>query len=104
MKRGTCKYKGKIPLVSFDCGEISHFAAKFPYKNKAFTKGKKGQRNFKNQGKKNFLSMEDSSSSEEESDIGEENKERVLFMAKNNNMEAPDKKEDEQNEMTKIEF
>ena len=85
MKRGTCNYKGKFPLVFFDYGEIGIFFSKFLHKNEPFTKENKGQINFKKKGfKKNFLSKEDSSSSEEESDSDEENKERVLFMAKHN--------------------
>lgn len=100
MKRGICKYKGKLPLVCFYCGEIVHFSTKFPHKNKQFTKGKKGQRNFNKQGKKKgfkkkILSKEDSSSSEEETESDEENKERVFLMAKHNKMEEPDKEEDE---------
>ena len=46
MKRGTSKYKGKLPLVCFNYGEIGDFSAKFPHKNNTFTKGKKGQINF----------------------------------------------------------
>src|SRR5271156_1090553 len=28
MQRGKCKYKGKLPLVCFNCKEIGHFAAR----------------------------------------------------------------------------
>lgn len=70
IKRGTGKYKGKLSLACFDCGEIGHFAAKCPRKNETYTKGKKGQRNFnKKRGfKKSFFCNKDSSSSKEESD------------------------------------
>jgi hypothetical protein len=35
LKRGIRKYKGMLPLKSFNCGGISHFSSKFPYaKNK----------------------------------------------------------------------
>jgi hypothetical protein len=31
MKRGTGKYKGKIPFKCFDCGKVGHFYSKCPY-------------------------------------------------------------------------
>jgi len=41
-KMRTCmgKFKGKIPLICFDCGEVGNFAAKSPHKNEVVTKGK----------------------------------------------------------------
>ena len=30
IKRGTGKYKGKLPLICFNCGEIGQYASKFP--------------------------------------------------------------------------
>jgi hypothetical protein len=31
LKRGTGKYKGKLPLKCFNCGKIGHFSTKCPY-------------------------------------------------------------------------
>ena len=89
MRKGTRKFKGKIPLICFNCGEDGHFAAKCPHKNEVVSKGKKIPRKFNKQGnkkwfKKSLFSKEDSSSSKEDTNNKEEFKERVLFMAKHN--------------------
>ena len=55
LKRGMGKYKGKLPLICFECGRIGHFSSKCPYKgnpnndnensckeNKRYQKNKKG--------------------------------------------------------------
>ena len=34
MKKGSGKYKGKIPFKCFKCGKRGHFSYKFPHKNK----------------------------------------------------------------------
>ena len=57
------------------------------------SKGKKGFNKFNKQGKmkglkRNFLSKEDSSSSDEGSDSEEEANQRVLFMTKHNKQEV----------------
>lgn len=73
LKLGKGKFKGKLPLICFGCDEVWNFIAKFPNKSDGNSKGKKGFKKFNKQGKKkgskrNFLSKEDSSSSDEESD------------------------------------
>ena len=34
LKKGSCKYKGKLPFKCFNCGKIGHFANKCPHKRK----------------------------------------------------------------------
>jgi hypothetical protein len=34
LKKGSGKYKGKLPFKCFNCGRIGHFANKFPHKGK----------------------------------------------------------------------
>jgi hypothetical protein len=81
LQRGTEKYKGKLPFKCFNCGEVGHFATKFPHNKNRDNKDKdnfnsnerrkgKTQRNkyFQKQ-KKNLYSKEDdylSSESDEE--------------------------------------
>jgi len=94
MRTGTRKFKDKLPLRCFDCGEVRNFATKCPHKNEGVMKGKKSPKNFNKQGKKKWFkkilfSKEDHSSSEEESDNEEEFNGRVLFMANHNKQEAP---------------
>lgn len=115
MKRGTRKFKGKLPLICFNCRDIGHFAAKCPHnkygnEDETLEKGKKGQRRFNKQGKKKgckkiFFSKEGNSSSEEESESDEENDmERALFMARENRKEAPKEEEGDEEEIDKIKF
>ena len=86
LKKGTGKYKGKIPLICLNCGKIGHFANKCPYHkqeegdNKITFKNKK-KRNTNNKKKfykkkKTFFTQEDNSSSED----NEEDEPELLFM------------------------
>ena len=99
IKPGKGKFKGKLPLICFGCGEVWHFVAKCPNKSDGNSKGKKGFKKFNKQGKnkgskRNFLSEEYSSSSDEESDNKEEANEKVLFMAKHNKQEVSNNEEE----------
>jgi hypothetical protein len=88
LNKGTNgRYRGKLPLICFNCDGIGHFASKFPHKKKrndeVYSKGKhtyKGKRTTKKVFKKILCTKEDNSSSDEDevsdSEIG-----RVLFMA-----------------------
>lgn len=45
LKRGSGKYKGKLPFKCFNCGKIGNFASKFPYGEKD-EHGKKTMKSF----------------------------------------------------------
>eukprot|EP00253_Pinus_taeda_P013339 PITA_13339 len=99
LKLGKVKIKGKVPLICFGCGEVGHFVAKCLNISNGNSKGKKGFKKFNMQGKKkgfkrNFLSKEDNSSSDEDINSEEEANERVLFMAKHNKQEVSNNEEE----------
>jgi hypothetical protein len=88
LNKGTDgRYRGKLPLICFNCDGIGHFANKFPYKKKrndeGYSKGKqtyKGKRTTKKVFKKRLCTKEDISSSDED-EVSDSETERVLFMA-----------------------
>ena len=88
IKRGIGKYKGKLPLKCFNCGEIGHFASKFPYPKQEdddeFLKYSNKKKMFlkKRRKKKTFYSIDDNCSNEssEEEDV------EFLFMGVDNNI------------------
>ena len=86
-------------MICFGYGEVGHFAEKCPNRSDGNSKGKKGFNKFnkkekKKGSKRNFLSKEDISSSDEYSDNKEEANERVLFMAKHNKQEVSNNEEE----------
>jgi hypothetical protein len=80
------RYRGKLPLICFNCDGIFLFDNKCPYKKKrndeGYSKGKqtyKGKRTTKKVFKKNLCTKEDISSSDED-EVSDSEIERVLFM------------------------
>ena len=74
IKRGTSKYKGKLPLKCFNCGEIGHCASKCPYPKQEGDEecpedSKMNKMFFKKKNKKKtFYSMDDNCSNESSED------------------------------------
>jgi hypothetical protein len=88
LNKGTDgRYRGKLPLICFNCDGIGHFANKCPHKKKrndeGYSKGKqtyKGKRTTKKFFKKSLCTKEDISSSDED-EVSDSETGRVLFMA-----------------------
>jgi hypothetical protein len=99
LNKGTDgRYRGKLPLICFNCDGIGHFANKCPYKKKrndeGYSKGKqtyKGKRTTKKVFKKSLCTKEDISSSDED-EVSDSETERVLFME----VEDSDKEDSEE--------
>ena len=86
IKRGTGKYKGKLPLKCFNCGGIGHFASKFPYPKQEDDEecpedSKKNNMIFKKKNKKKTFYLTDDNCSNESS---EDEDVEVLFMGLEN--------------------
>jgi hypothetical protein len=88
LNKGTNgRYRGKLPLICFNCDGIGHFANKCPHKKKindeGYSKGRqtyKGKRTTKKVFKKKICTKEDISSSDED-EVSDSETGRVLFMA-----------------------
>jgi hypothetical protein len=86
LNKGTdSRYRGKIPLICFNCDGISHFSNKCPYKKKrndeGYSKGKqtyKGKRTTNKVFMKILCTKEDISSSDED-EVSDIETERVSF-------------------------
>jgi hypothetical protein len=87
LNKGTDgRYRGKIPLICFNCDSIVHFANKCPQKKKrndeGYSKGKqtyKGKRTTKKVFKKRLCTKEDISSSDED-EVSDSETEIIIFM------------------------
>jgi len=87
MKKGTGKYRGKLPLIFFNCDGIGNFANKCPHKKKKRNEEDdserkqiyKGKRTKKKIFKKSLCTKENSSSSDED-EVNDSDEKRVLFM------------------------
>jgi hypothetical protein len=99
LNKGTNgRYRGKLPLICFNCDGIGHFANKCPHKKKRNDEGYskdrqtyKGKITTKKVFKKNFCTKEDISSSDED-EVSDSETGRVLFMA----VEDSDKEDSEE--------
>jgi hypothetical protein len=100
LNKGTDgRYRGKLPLICFNCDGIGHFANKCPHKKKrndeGYSKGKqtyKGKRTTKKVFKKILCTKEDISSSDED-EVSDSETGRVLFME----VEDSDKEDSKKN-------
>jgi hypothetical protein len=87
LNKGTDgRYRGKLPLICFNCDGIGHFANKCPYKKKrndeGYSKGKqtyKGKRTTKKVFNK-LLCTKEYISSSDEYEVSDSETERVLFL------------------------
>jgi hypothetical protein len=105
LNKGTNgRYRGKLPLICFNCDGIGHFANKCPHKKKrndeGYSKGKhtyKGKITTKKVFKKRLYTKEDISSSDED-EVSDNETGRVLFMAVKDSDKEDSKEEYEEAE------
>jgi hypothetical protein len=110
LNKGTNgRYRGKLPLICFNCDGIGNFANKCPHKKKrndeGYSKGRqtyKGKITTKNVFKKNFCTKEDISSSNED-EVSDSETGRVLFMAVED-FDKEDSKEEYEEEIEEEKF
>jgi hypothetical protein len=99
LNKGTNgSYRGKLPLICFNCDSIGHFSNKCPHKKKrndeGYSKGRqtyKGKITTKKVFKKKICTKEDISSSDED-EVSDSETGRVLFMV----VEDSDKEDSEE--------
>ena len=116
LNKGTNgRYRGKLPLICFNCDGIGHFANKCPHKKKrndeGYSKGRqtyKGKRTTKKVFKKKICTKEDISSSDED-EVSNSETRRVLFMAvedsdKEDSEEEYDEEYEEEIEEAEVDF
>jgi hypothetical protein len=108
LNKGTNgRYRGKLPLICFNCDGIGHFYDKCPHKKKrndeGYSKGRqtyKGKRTTNKFFKKIFYTKEDISSSDED-EVSDSETGRVIFMQ----VEDTDKEDSEEEiEEAKVDF
>jgi hypothetical protein len=100
LNKGTDgRYRGKLPLICFNCDGIGHFANKCPHKKKRNDEGySKGKQTYKGKRTTNFFfkkilcTKEDTSSSDED-EVSDSETGRVLFME----VEDSDKEDSKKN-------
>jgi hypothetical protein len=87
LKKGTEKYKGKLPLICFNCDGIGHFSNKFPRNrnkiNEEYDPKRKQIQKFRRNKKiffKKILCTKEDSSSSDEDEVSDSDTGRVLFM------------------------
>jgi hypothetical protein len=112
LNKGTDgRYRGRIPLICFNCDGIGHFANKCPHKKKindeGYSKNKqtfKGKITTKKVFKKRLCTKEDISSSDED-EVSDSEIERVLLMAveDSNKEDSEEEYEEDEEEYEEVE-
>jgi hypothetical protein len=92
------RYRGKLPLIFFNCDGIGHFYNKCPHKKKRNDEGySKGKQTYKgkittNKVFKKILCTKEDISSSDEDEVSDSETKRVIFMA----VEDSDKEDSEE--------